>query len=109
MRLEANDAGFYIPRHWGVEGFFRGLYINAFFAASSTSILTLTLPGEPFRFGKELMLFAAVINLTLSFIVACIIPSEFGIIFLDVRWRFWRVVVIGVVGAAAYFATGVLI
>ena len=109
MRLYANDAGFYIPRHWGVEGFYRGLYINLLFGASSTALTALIVPGEPFRSGRALALMAAILNLTLSFVVACTIPSEFRILFYEQWGRLLRTVAGGVVVGAVYVATAILV
>ena len=109
MRLYANDAGFYIPRHWGVEGFYRGLYINLLFGASSTALTALIVPGEPFRSAKALALLVAIVNLALSFVVACTIPSEFRILVYEERRRLVRTAAGGIVVGAVYGATAILV
>lgn len=109
MRLRANDAGYYVPRHWGLEGFFRSLYINLAFTAATTALFTQVLPGESYPNGRILLLFRTFVNLMVAFAVALVVPSEFERVFHQERWRVRRVVIVGSLVLSVYSLTAVFV
>src|SRR4051812_35210815 len=77
MRLWANDRGYYVPRHLGHLGFWRGLLINLAFAGTSFSVGALVLKGDSSYCGRETIVAVGVANFIWSCLAACLIPSDF--------------------------------
>jgi hypothetical protein len=90
MRLYANDAGLYLPKHLIYPGFYRGLFINIGFAATSLCVATVCLPGNPTLLGREAIAVFGFLNLGGGFLTACLVSASFEDQLRLWTPKFWR-------------------
>ncbi len=109
MRLWANDEGYYLPRHLGHMGFYRGLYINLGFAGTSFALAAIFLPGDSSFFGREFIFVIALVNFIWGIIVGCVIPSDFDEVLVFFAGKSRRVALIGLIAVALYVASEMVI
>lgn len=108
-RLWQNDKGFYLPIHLALPGFYRGLFINVGFAATSLCVATLALPGDSAFSGEEPLVVLAFINLLGSFVTACCVSASLEEELECCKGKFWAVLWTGIAVGVVYFVTGVLL
>jgi len=109
MRLWANDEGYYLPRHLGHMGFYRGWYINLGFAGTSFALAAIFLPGDSTFCGREAVFSIALLNFLWGIVVACVIPSDFHEVLVPVQGKARRVGLVGLLTFVVYFLSGWII
>ena len=109
MRLWANDEGYYLPRHLGHLGFYRGLFINLGFAATSFALAAVFLPGESAFCGREAVFGIGLANFIWGIVIACVIPSDFDEVLVLFQGKFRRVALVGLATILVYLGSGIVI